>query len=138
MLPNGHIVKDTLLGDKGIMKGINKNALFIDSSTIEPQQSQELGKIAKENGFRYGPQTPHQYCERVNRQIMVFRYLQPGTWSNANVPPSNQYKGGFGVSLIAKDLALAENAALSAGAPLPLGAISHQLYRTLIANGYGR
>ncbi|CAH2010803.1 unnamed protein product [Acanthoscelides obtectus] len=217
MLPNGHIVKDTLLGEKGIMKGIKKNALFIDSSTIEPQQSQELGKIAKENGFRFldapvsGGVTGAEAgtltfmvggedgdaeevkpillkmgknvfkcggtgtgqiaklcnnlilaitmigtCESLNMGVKlgmdpklltnIINVSTGRSWSSdtynpvpgvmPNVPSSNHYKGGFGVPLIAKDLALAESAALSVGAPLPLGAISHQLYRTLIANGF--
>lgn len=52
MLPTGNIVKETLLADNGILKGISKNALFIDSSTIEPKMAQELSKISKENGIR--------------------------------------------------------------------------------------
>lgn len=54
-----------------------------------------------------------------------------------NVPSSNGYEGGFSIPLIAKDLGLAEAAALSCGTPLPLGAATHQLYRAMILNGYG-
>ncbi|KAJ8963100.1 hypothetical protein NQ318_018565 [Aromia moschata] len=54
-----------------------------------------------------------------------------------NVPASNGYKGGFSVPLIAKDLGLAENAGLSCGAPLLLGALAHQIFRTMMVNGYG-
>lgn len=53
-----------------------------------------------------------------------------------NVPASDGYKGGFSIPLIAKDLGLAENAALSCGAPLPLGALTHQIYRAMILNGF--
>lgn len=53
MLPTGKIVKETLLAENGILKGISKNTLFIDSSTIEPQMAQELARISKENGIRY-------------------------------------------------------------------------------------
>ncbi|XP_015607396.1 3-hydroxyisobutyrate dehydrogenase, mitochondrial [Cephus cinctus] len=52
-----------------------------------------------------------------------------------NVPSSNGYKGGFGTSLMAKDLGLAQAAATRMEAPIPLGALAHQIYRTLIANG---
>lgn len=48
-----------------------------------------------------------------------------------------RYEGGFSVPLIAKDLGLAEAAALSCGTPLMLGALAHQIYRALILNGYG-
>lgn len=52
MLPHGNTVKETLLQSDGILKGISKNALFIDCSTIEPQMAQQLSKISKENGIR--------------------------------------------------------------------------------------
>lgn len=38
---------------------------------------------------------------------------------------------------MAKDLSLAEKAALDAESPVLLTAACHQLYRMLIANGYG-
>lgn len=53
-----------------------------------------------------------------------------------NVPSTKAYEGGFSVQLIAKDLGLAEAAALSCNTPLPLGAATHQLYRTMMLNGY--
>lgn len=37
MLPNGQIVKDTIIGEKGILNKIAKNALLLDSSTVGPQ-----------------------------------------------------------------------------------------------------
>lgn len=45
-------------------------------------------------------------------------------------------QGGFGAALMTKDLGLAQEAAASVGAPIPLGSLSHQLYRTLLASGY--
>lgn len=39
MLPNGQIVKNTILGDKGILKRVAKNTLLVDSSTTGPQVS---------------------------------------------------------------------------------------------------
>lgn len=53
-----------------------------------------------------------------------------------NVPASNNYKGGFGVPLMAKDLGIAENAAQACGASVPLTAVAHQLYRIMMLNGY--
>lgn len=53
-----------------------------------------------------------------------------------NVPASKGYEGGFSIPLIAKDLGIAEAAALSCNTPLPLGAATHQLYRTMMLNGY--
>lgn len=55
-----------------------------------------------------------------------------------NVPSGNEYNGGFATKLMAKDLALAEGAAVKCGAPVPLGSIAHQLYRTMLVHGYSQ
>ncbi|CAG9833170.1 unnamed protein product [Diabrotica balteata] len=217
MLPTGDIVKDTLLADNGILKGIPKNSLFIDCSTIEPKMAQELSKISKENGVRYidapvsGGVTGAEKgtltfmvggdkndlkeaepvlskmgakifpcgdigagqiaklcnnlilgitmigtCEAMNLGVKlgldpklltnIVNVSTGRSWSSdtynpvpgvmPDVPPSNGYEGGFSVPLIAKDLGLAEAAALSCGTPLLLGALAHQIYRALILNGY--
>lgn len=218
MLPNGHVVKDTVLGERGILKGASKNALLVDSSTIEPKHAQELSQIASENKLRFidapvsggivgaaagtltfmvgGAESDVREAEPVllHMGAKVFHCGQSGagqiakicnnlilgstmiataegfnlgiklgldpkvlnsivnistgrSWSSdtynpvpgimKDVPSSNNYEGGFLVKLIAKDLGLAENAALSCGAPVPLTAITHQLYRSLMVNGYG-
>lgn len=49
------------------------------------------------------------------------------------VPSARDYQGGFACALMKKDLGLALDAAASVDAPLPLGAVSHQLY-TLLSN----
>ncbi|KAJ8958774.1 hypothetical protein NQ314_006373 [Rhamnusium bicolor] len=203
MLPTGDIVKETLLGEKGILKGIPKNSLLVDCSTIAPKTAQDLSKIAKSNGIRFldapvsggvvgaeaatltfmvggeekdvnevkpvllqmGSKLHHcgtfgitmiGTAEAMNLGIKlgldpkllvsIVNVSTGRSWSSdtynpvpgimENVPSSNGYKGGFGTTLIAKDLGLAENAALNCGAPLLLGALAHQLYRTMIINGY--
>jgi len=54
-----------------------------------------------------------------------------------NVPSANDYKGGFGTALIAKDLGLASASATKTGSSIPLGSLSHQLYRLMSTQGYG-
>ena len=54
------------------------------------------------------------------------------------VPSSNDYKPGFSVELLAKDLGLAQTAATRVKAPLPLGGPSHQVYLTMQANGWSK
>ncbi|XP_059154192.1 3-hydroxyisobutyrate dehydrogenase, mitochondrial-like [Physella acuta] len=54
----------------------------------------------------------------------------------AGVPSSNDYKGGFGSALMAKDLGLAQNAATTTKSPTPLGSLAHQIYRTMCNHGY--
>ena len=56
----------------------------------------------------------------------------------ATVPSSNAYEGGFGSSLMLKDLGLAAEAARDVGAPIPLGAEAHAVYQLLVANGLGK
>jgi 3-hydroxyisobutyrate dehydrogenase len=54
------------------------------------------------------------------------------------VPSSNNYDGGFGVDLMAKDLSLAIGAAHAIKEPLPLGGSALQVYNMLSARGLGR
>lgn len=53
-----------------------------------------------------------------------------------NVPSSKNYEGGFGTTLMAKDLGLAQSAATRTEAPIPLGSLAHQIYRAVIAQGF--
>lgn len=55
-----------------------------------------------------------------------------------NVPSSNEYKGGFAVDLMLKDMRLAVQAAEAAGQVLPLGTEATKLYTTVSQNGDGK
>lgn len=55
-----------------------------------------------------------------------------------NVPASNGYQGGFMVDLMAKDLALALDNALSCGASTPMGALARSLYAMHAGKGHGK
>ncbi|XP_059363497.1 3-hydroxyisobutyrate dehydrogenase, mitochondrial-like [Carassius carassius] len=52
------------------------------------------------------------------------------------VPSANSYQGGFGTTLMAKDLGLAQNTATNTKTPVPLGSLAHQIYRMMCARGY--
>ncbi|XP_020849051.1 3-hydroxyisobutyrate dehydrogenase, mitochondrial [Phascolarctos cinereus] len=52
------------------------------------------------------------------------------------VPSANNYQGGFGTVLMAKDLGLAQDSATSTKSPVFLGSLSHQIYRMMCAKGY--
>ena len=52
-------------------------------------------------------------------------------------PSNRDFAGGFATSLMLKDLKLAQNAALSAGANTPLGAEAEQLYSLFDSKGHG-
>jgi 3-hydroxyisobutyrate dehydrogenase len=53
------------------------------------------------------------------------------------VPSSNDYKGGFAVKLMRKDLGLAVDAAKNAEASVPLTSATHQLYNLMVNEGNG-
>ncbi len=72
--------------------------------------------------------TGRSWASEVNNPVPG---LNPGT------PPSNKYEGGFSTALITKDLGLASSVATASNTPIALGALSHQIYRTLIAKGLG-
>ncbi|XP_064530351.1 3-hydroxyisobutyrate dehydrogenase, mitochondrial isoform X2 [Pseudopipra pipra] len=52
------------------------------------------------------------------------------------VPSANNYQGGFGTTLMAKDLGLAQLSATNSMTPVPLGSQAHQIYRMMCAKGY--
>jgi len=54
------------------------------------------------------------------------------------VPSSNDYQGGFGTQLMAKDLGLAQNAATSTKSATPMGSLAHQMYRVMCNRGYAK
>uniref|UniRef100_A0A8C9WBN8 3-hydroxyisobutyrate dehydrogenase n=1 Tax=Scleropages formosus TaxID=113540 RepID=A0A8C9WBN8_SCLFO len=52
------------------------------------------------------------------------------------VPSANNYQGGFGTTLMAKDLGLAQDSATNTKTPVLLGSLAHQIYRMMCARGY--
>uniref|UniRef100_A0A8C5W024 3-hydroxyisobutyrate dehydrogenase, mitochondrial n=1 Tax=Microcebus murinus TaxID=30608 RepID=A0A8C5W024_MICMU len=54
------------------------------------------------------------------------------------VPSANDYQGGFGTTLMAKDLGLAQDSATSTKSPILLGSLAHQLYRMMCPKGYSK
>lgn len=60
----------------------------------------------------------------------------PGVMAAA--PASRDYSGGFGTSLMLKDLVLAQQAAQVIGVTTPLGAVARQLYLLHQQNGNGQ
>uniref|UniRef100_H0W439 3-hydroxyisobutyrate dehydrogenase, mitochondrial n=1 Tax=Cavia porcellus TaxID=10141 RepID=H0W439_CAVPO len=54
------------------------------------------------------------------------------------VPSANNYQGGFGTTLMAKDLGLAQDSATSTKSPIFLGSLAHQIFRMMCAKGYSK
>lgn len=53
MLSEDEIVKETVLGEDGILKALPKNALHISMSTIAPETAQQLSEAHKNAGNNY-------------------------------------------------------------------------------------
>ncbi|XP_053965488.1 probable 3-hydroxyisobutyrate dehydrogenase, mitochondrial [Anastrepha ludens] len=216
MLPNNDIVRDTY--NQLTADGINKNTIFIDSSTIDPNVAKEVQKFITGKGARFidapvsggvpgaeqatltfmvggteeeynivkpilecmGKRITHcggygmgQAAKLCNNMMLAISMigtseamnlairqgLDPKVfaeiinsstgrcWSSdsynpvpgiTHTAPSNKgYAGGFSTDLITKDLGLASDVATATNTPIPLGALSHQIYRTLKAKGLG-
>ncbi|KIL45153.1 NAD(P)-dependent oxidoreductase [Jeotgalibacillus soli] len=52
ILPNVYIVKETILGDAGLMKGFRADSLLIEMTSSVPSVTKELSEIMKNRGFR--------------------------------------------------------------------------------------
>jgi 3-hydroxyisobutyrate dehydrogenase len=59
-------------------------------------------------------------------------------FTSAGKPFKGDYEPGFAAELMHKDLGLAMNLAKEEKVPVPLGAISHQIYNHLLASGLGK
>jgi 4-hydroxybutyrate dehydrogenase/sulfolactaldehyde 3-reductase len=51
MLPNGRIVREAVMGDKGIAEGMSPSALYIDMSTTHPMESDQLREDLAQRGL---------------------------------------------------------------------------------------
>lgn len=53
MLANPKAVKENALGEHGFLKNLNKNSIWIDSSTVDPGFSKEMANIASRHGVLF-------------------------------------------------------------------------------------
>ncbi|XP_003740082.1 3-hydroxyisobutyrate dehydrogenase, mitochondrial [Galendromus occidentalis] len=53
MLPSNAHVEDVLTGNEGVFNGAKSGALLIDSSTVDPELSVRMGKLAMEKGINF-------------------------------------------------------------------------------------
>ncbi|ORX84405.1 3-hydroxyisobutyrate dehydrogenase [Basidiobolus meristosporus CBS 931.73] len=221
MLPASPHVKEVYLGPNGVLKGLKKGSLVLDSSTIDASVAQEVAKRVGEAGsvaldtpvsggvpgaeagtltFMCGGSNEQDferakkvlvnmgknivYCgssgngqvakicnnmllgismmgvsETMNLGVklgmdpkLLASILNTSTgrcWSSEvynpcpgivpTAPSSKEYDGGFGISLMAKDMGLAINAANDSKTPVLLGGLAHQVYHQVMkTTGYER
>jgi 3-hydroxyisobutyrate dehydrogenase len=218
MLPAGKHVEAVYLSDDGLINYIDKDALVIDSSTIDSATSIKVGAALLEKGINFidapvsggvggaiagslsfmvgGSETDFEHGKSVLAsmgknifhagkhgagqiakvcnnmllsvlmigtsealQLGITNGLDPAILSNImsnssgsnwtldvynpcpdvmeNVPSSNDYQGGFMVDLMAKDLGLAMDTAVTSQSSTPMGALARNLYTIHAASGNG-
>jgi len=218
MLPAGKHVEAVYLSENGLINHIAKNALVIDSSTIDSATSIKVGAALLEKGINFidapvsggvggaiagtlsfmagGSNTDFEHGKTVldcmgknifhagkhgagqvakvcnnmllsilmigtseALQLGITNGLDPAILSNImskssggnwtldvynpcpdimeNVPSSNDYQGGFMVDLMAKDLGLAMDTAVTSQSSTPMGALARSLYAMHAASGNG-
>ena len=216
MLPNNDIVHQAY--EQMTKNGVNKETIFIDSSTIDPNLVKQLQKMISSKGARFidapvsggvpgaeqatltfmvggtdaeynavkgvlecmGKRITHcgdygmgQAAKLCNNMMLAISMigvseamnlairlgLDPKTFADIinsstgrcwasevynpvpgvvpTAPANNEYRGGFSTDLITKDLGLASGVATASNTPIPMGALAHQVYRTLKGQGLG-
>lgn len=217
MLPSSPHAKEVYLGNKGVLKSLNKDSLLIDCSTIDPDVSRALEEQMAALGSSFmdapvsggvtgardatltfmvgGAETSFKatravlshmgtnvvYCggsgtgqatkicnnmmlgitmigtaeamllgQKLGLDAKLFASIvntsSGQSWTSLKynpcpgvvpgIPASNNYEGGFGSALMAKDLGLAQNSATSTATATPLGAMALQIYKMASANGF--
>src|SRR5262249_238131 len=82
------------------------------------------------------PQAPYDVASTSSGQSWSLTSYCPVPGPVPTSPANNSYKPGFAAALMLKDLKLAQEAALAAGASTPLGAAAAQLYGLFAAAGH--
>ncbi|XP_032687050.1 3-hydroxyisobutyrate dehydrogenase, mitochondrial-like [Odontomachus brunneus] len=153
MLPSNQHVLDVYTGQKGILSAAKENVLLIDSSTVDPSVSQSIAAKARRLNLRFidSPVSGELYSSfrlGLDARLLadIINSSSGRCWSSdlynpvpgilPNVPSSKNYEGGFGTTLMAKDLGLVQSAATRTQTPIPLGSLAHQIYRIIIDQGF--
>lgn len=83
---------------------------------------------------------PKTFAEIINSstgRCWASELYNPVPGVTPTAPANKDYAGGFSTDLITKDLGLASGVATSSNTPIPMGALAHQIYRTLKSKGLG-
>ena len=95
----------------------------------------EALKLAMDNGL--DPKVMSQIMQQSSGNNWTLQHYNPVPDVMPNVPSSNDYKGGFMVDLMNKDLNLAMNTASINHSVVPMGALAKSLYQLHALNGNG-
>ena len=82
-------------------------------------------------------QTLYDVISTSSGNSTVLNMMCPVSGVTKTAPANNEYKPGFAVDLMLKDLRLAQSAAISAGTSTPLGAAAAAAFAMHATNGHG-
>lgn len=141
MLPNGDIVRQVLLGEKGVCEAVSSDALLIDMSTIHPLQTDALIRELQEKGISMmDAPVGRTSVNAIDGTLLI---LAGGTDEQiARARPilmcmGNELveAGGPGMGI---DLRIAVDVARETGAPLNMGIAAESYYAAASQDGKGR
>jgi len=141
---------DALERARPVLQAMGKNIFHVGDSgagqVAKLCNNMALGVIMAVTGEAISLGVAHGLDPRVLSQMMAVSTGRswateicnpwPGVLENA--PASRGYSGGFGNDLMLKDLGLAVEAAMSAGASIPLGELARNLYAMNSRAGNGK
>jgi len=141
---------DTLERARPVLQAMGKNIFHVGDSgagqVAKLCNNMALGVIMAVTGEAISLGVAHGLDPKVLSQMMAVSTGRswateicnpwPGVLENA--PASRGYSGGFGNDLMLKDLGLAVEAAMSAGASIPLGELARNLYAMNSRAGHGK
>ena len=125
----------------GMPQAASAHDTFWDFASLSPEITHMLMWVMSDRAI------PRSYRMMQGFGVHTFRLVNAKGqsvfckfhWSPMDgTPASRNYTGGFGTALMLKDLGLAQQSALSANAPTPLGGLVRQLYQMHAQAGYAQ
>lgn len=95
----------------------------------------EALQLGKANGL--DPKVLSEIMLQSSGRNWTLEVYNPCPGVMEGVPSSNDYQGGFMVDLMTKDLGLAQQNAIKAGAATPMGALTRNIYHSWAQQGHG-
>ena len=93
-------------------------------------------KLGMKNGM--DPKILSTILKNSSGDNWTLQKYNPCPYVMENVPSSNNYKGGFSVELMVKDLGLAHQTTEQSRIETPLGRLVFELYKKHLADGHGK
>lgn len=106
------------------------NNMMLGMSMLALSEAILLGK-----NFGLDPKLVSAVINKGSGRCWSSEIYNPAPGIIPTAPSSNQYDGGFKTNLLYKDLKLAAQVAQELSSPIPLGSLTHQMYRMIMNAG---